>query len=121
MNLGRRRTPRYQFMANAEILEIASGTTRAVKTGDLSIGGCFLNTANPPLQDAKIQVTIYHANRCFTASGRVVFVFPKLGMGVAFTEVRGDQMPILESWLAELDHKRGAGTASGRSGNDGEL
>jgi hypothetical protein len=103
MSEERRRAPRYQFVAHAEVFESGSGMRAKVKTGDLSIGGCFIDTLNPSLEGAEIQVTIYRATRRFTAWGRVVFVFPRLGMGVAFTRVEDDQLPILEEWLAELE------------------
>jgi PilZ domain len=119
MSAERRRAPRYQFVAQAEVLESGAGTRAKVKTGDLSIGGCFIDTLNPSPEGTEIQVTIYRATRSFTACGRVVFVFPRLGMGVAFTRVEEDQLPTLEDWLAELERSRFARVgASPTSGQD---
>jgi hypothetical protein len=72
------------------------------KTGDLSIGGCFLDMLNPSPEGTEIQVRISHENTTFTARGRVVFIFPNMGMGVVFTRVEDDQLPALQKWLAEL-------------------
>jgi len=102
MDSERRRAPRYQFIADAEFVEIESGTKLKARTGDLSIGGCFLETLNPSPEGAEIQVTISQGNAQFTGLGRVVFVFPNLGMGIVFTNSAASQVAILEAWLAEL-------------------
>ena len=102
MDLERRRAPRYQFIAHAQVTEIVSNTRLDAKTGDLSIGGCFLNMRNPSPEGAEIQLRISHANTEFTALGRVVFVFPNLGIGVMFTSVATDQLAVLEEWLTAL-------------------
>jgi PilZ domain len=106
MSLERRRAPRFQFVADAEVVEIESGAKLKAKTGDLSIGGCFLDMLNPSVEGIEIQVSIVWASRSFTACGRVVFVFPRLGMGVTFIRIDSDQLPILEEWIAELERGR---------------
>jgi len=82
MERERRRAPRYPFIADAELVEIESGTKLKARTGDLSIGGCFLETLNPSPEGTQVQVTILQGNTTFTGIGRVVFVFPNLGMGI---------------------------------------
>jgi len=109
MGSERRRAPRYQFIADAEVVEVGSGIKLKAKTGDLSIGGCFLDMLNPPPEGTEIQVTIFRENTKFTGVGRVVFVFPNLGMGVVFTSLLPTEVTILEGWLAEL--KLGCGPA----------
>jgi hypothetical protein len=103
MSAERRIAPRYQFIAYAEVMEIASGAKVKVQTGDLSIGGCFLDMMNPLHQGAEVEVSIVHGQRKFTALGRIVFVFPRLGMGVAFTQIRPEQLQVLHDWLANLE------------------
>ena len=102
MSSERRRAPRFQFIADAEVAEIESGMKFKVKTGDLSLGGCFLDMLNPSPEGTEIRVVIFRANTTFTALGRVVFVFPNLGMGVVFTGVEANQLAALQEWLAEL-------------------
>jgi PilZ domain len=80
MDSERRRAPRYPIIADAEVTEIASETKLSAKTSDLSVGGCFLDTAR----------------------GKVVFLFPNTGMGVMFTSVPASQQTVLEKWLEEL-------------------
>lgn len=66
------------------------------------MGGCFLDMLNPSPEGTDIRVTVHHASASFTALGRVVFVFPKVGMGVVFTSVEEDQLGVLRKWLADL-------------------
>jgi len=42
------------------------------------------------------------ADTTFTARGKVVFLFPNMGMGVMFTSVPASQQTVLEKWLEEL-------------------
>lgn len=102
MDLERRRAPRYPFIADAEVIEIASDTKLNAKTGDLSFGGCFLDMLNPSPEGTEIRVRISQASTTFTARGRVVFVFPNMGMGVVFTSVEDNQLTVLQKWLSEL-------------------
>jgi c-di-GMP-binding flagellar brake protein YcgR len=102
MESERRRHPRFPLIADTEITEIVSGTKLSAKTSDLSAGGCFLDMINPSPEDTEIVVRIFHADATFTARGKVVFVFPNMGMGVMFTDVPASQQAILQKWLAEL-------------------
>jgi c-di-GMP-binding flagellar brake protein YcgR len=102
MGSERRRAPRYAIIADAEVTEIASETKLSARTSDLSLGGCFLDMLNPSPEGTEIAVRISHADTTFTARGRVVFVFPNMGMGVMFTSVPASQQAVLEKWLGEL-------------------
>ena len=117
MSSDRRRAPRYQFVAEAEVIAMESRAKVQAKTGDLSIGGCFLGMRNPVPEGQQIQLTIWKADRSFSAVARVVFVFPNLGMGVAFTEIPSVELTTLEEWLADLERNRfDAAVMQGRSG-----
>ncbi len=102
MGTERRRAPRYPIIAEAVVTEIASETTLSAKTSDLSLGGCFLDMLNPSPEGTEIAVRISHSETTFTARGKVVFVFPNMGMGVMFTSVPASQQAVLEKWLAKL-------------------
>lgn len=102
MDTERRRSPRYPIIADAEVTEIATDTKLSAKTSDLSAGGCFLDMLNPSPEGTDIVVRISYADTTFTARGKVVFLFPNMGMGVMFTSVPASQQAVLERWLAEL-------------------
>ena len=99
MESERRRAPRYPIIANAEVTEIASEAKLSAKTSDLSAGGCFLDMMNPSPEGTEIVVRISRADSTFTARGKVVFLFPNMGMGVMFTSVPASQQTVLEKWL----------------------
>jgi hypothetical protein len=102
MESERRRAPRYRFIADAEVIEIISATNLPARTSDLSIGGCFLDMLNPSPRGTQIGITISHSGATFHAIGRVAFVIPNMGMGVAFTNVEGNQIAVLQKWLLGL-------------------
>ena len=102
MDSERRHAPRYPFIAEAEVTETSSDTKLVGQTSDLSINGCFLDMLNPSPQDTDVRVRISHENATFTAVGKVIFVLPNMGMGVAFTSVEHDQQAILQKWIASL-------------------
>jgi hypothetical protein len=107
MDSERRRAPRYPIIADAEITEIVSDTKLSARTSDLSVGGCFLDMLNPSPEGTEIRVRISHTNTTFTALGRVVFLFPNMGMGVMFTSVDANQQAVLQKWLEELGRSEG--------------
>jgi hypothetical protein len=107
MDSERRRAPRYPIIADAEITEIVSDAKLSARTSDLSVGGCFLEMLNPSPDGTEIRVRISHANTTFTALGRVVFLFPNMGMGVMFTNVDANQQAVLQKWLEELGRGEG--------------
>jgi hypothetical protein len=102
MDSERRQAPRYPFIAEAVVTEISSDTKFIAKTGDLSIGGCFLDMLNPTPQGTDVRVRISHDNTTFTALGRVAFILPNMGMGVTFTSIEQDQQAILQKWISNL-------------------
>lgn len=102
MDSDRRRHPRFPIIADAQVIEVANNTKLSAKTSDLSAGGCFLDMLNPSPEGTEIVVRITHGDISFTARGKVVFVFPNMGMGVMFTDVPASQHAILQKWLAEL-------------------
>jgi hypothetical protein len=103
----RRRAPRYPIIADAEVIEIASDTELSAKTSDLSAGGCFLDMLNPSPEGTEVLVRITREDSTFTALGRVVFLFPNMGMGVMFTSVDAEQQAVLQKWLEELGRSEG--------------
>ena len=107
MDSERRCAPRYPIIADAEVTEIASDTKLSARTSDLSVGGCFLDMLNPSPEGTEIRVRISHTNTTFTALGRVVFLFPNMGMGVMFTSVDANQQAVLQKWLEELGRSEG--------------
>ena len=104
----RRASPRFPVVLAAEVTEIATGTRLSARTSDLSRNGCYIDTLNPIPVGSVVLVRLSQGNEIFEAHGKVVYVSPRLGMGIAF---RGDllhsQLAILDRWLAEAVKEAG--------------
>lgn len=97
----RRAAPRYSLILLAEVTDLLSSTTFTARTSDVSRNGCYIDMLNPLPQGTKIRVRLQHEKETFEAQGRVIYVSPGLGMGVAFAEdVPANQLAVLDRWLA---------------------
>jgi len=97
----RRRTPRYPFVASAEILEKISGTRMFARVTDISLYGCYLDMSNPLPSGSHVFVKIFRGTDFFEAEASVVYSQPNLGVGLAFREVKQHFLPTLKMWLQE--------------------
>jgi hypothetical protein len=95
----RRRTPRYPFIAVAELIEEQSRTKMDTRVSELSLHGCYFDMVNPLPDGTPIHVKIYFENEFFEAKGKVIYAHPNLGMGATFDEIPSYSMPILKKWL----------------------
>lgn len=98
----RRSVPRFSFIAAAEILEPVSGVRISGRISELSRKGCYVDLLNTLPTGTAIQVRISRDQGTFASSGRIIYTQEGMGMGVAFVDMPGDQLKILDSWLAEL-------------------
>lgn len=97
-----RRTPRYSFVAAAELVEVQSGTRFEAKTSELSLYGCYFDLMNPFPVETQIKLRITHQNATCEALGKVIYSQPNIGMGVVFTTMEPNSQALLKKWLGEL-------------------
>ena len=97
-----RRSPRFPFIASAEITELQSEARLRARTSDLSREGCYLDTLNPLPNGTSLKIQVTHHDRDFDTTARVVHSEPHMGMGVAFEEVSAVKAQTLDKWLADL-------------------
>lgn len=102
MSSERRRAPRYQLIAEAEIIEPRSRHSYKARTSDVSLVGCFMNTANSLPAGTRVQVRVTHRETAFTADGQVTRSEPAMGIGIAFSTIKEDQQAILQQWLSDI-------------------
>ena len=95
----RRQSPRYPFVASAQLLEEESEVRMAARISELGLGGCYVDMLNPFPQGATVRIHITHGNAVFRASGFVVYSNPNAGMGVAFRRLEPESRAVLEEWL----------------------
>jgi len=95
----RRTASRYPLVLSAEIVELPRGAKLGARTSDISRTGCYIDTLNPIAKGSQIRLRLTHHDEVFEAVGRVVYVSPALGMGVAFEAVAAEEQAKLERWL----------------------
>ena len=95
----RRRTPRYPFIATAEVVDQSSQASISTRVTELSLHGCYLDMPNPLPTETQIKIKIYCEGKFFESSGVIVYSQPNLGVGVTFREVRPQFLSVLKQWL----------------------
>jgi len=93
---------RFPFVAGIQVTDIVTETHLAAHTENLSLFGCFVETAAPFPAGTKVRVRISHAGVNFTGQGTVVYSRPNAGMGIAFTSIEPSSLPVLDLWLTNL-------------------
>jgi PilZ domain len=101
MNRERRRTPRYIFIASAELCEEHSDLRVASRVSELSLNGCYLDMMNPFPTGTVVLLKIFAGEMTFQAKAKIVYATPNVGAGVAFLEVEPKYNYILNHWLEE--------------------
>jgi len=99
VTMERRRAPRHAMVFAAEVVELPRGAKFHTRTPDISRDGCHIDALNPIPTGSEIRLRITHHHEIFEAMGRVVYVSPGLGMGVALAAMAAEQRSLLDRWL----------------------
>ncbi len=98
----KREVPRFTLIATAVLREPETDMKIAGRISELSRKGCYVDTLINLPEGTKLEVRISRDQGVFESPGKIVYVQPGMGMGVAFVNVPTEQLKILDSWLAEL-------------------
>jgi PilZ domain len=101
MERERRRTPRYIFIASAELYEEASDVRVASRVSELSLHGCYLDMMNPFPPGTLIRLKIFAGDLTFQSKARVIYSTSNVGAGVAFIDVEPKYEYIIKRWMEE--------------------
>jgi hypothetical protein len=106
-----RRTPRYTFIASAELIEQKTDVRIATRVSELSLHGCYLDMMNPFPQDTLVLVKIFAGEEYFHAKAKIIYVQPNLGAGLSFMEIEPQSLAVLGRWLdnAQKDGQKRTG------------
>src|SRR5215813_2129016 len=97
----RRDAQRLPLIVAVEVSEVASGTRLSARTSDVSRTGCYVDTLNPTPTGTIVRVKFNHDGEQLDLLARIVYVSPRLGMGVRFDEsITPEQIAILDRWLS---------------------
>lgn len=99
MEQERRRTPRFPFVASAEVIETAGRFSIVARVSELSLYGCYIDMSNPLPEGTSIVVRITSGGRHLEASGKVVYSASNLGIGVSFHDISVQSLIVLKEWL----------------------
>lgn len=97
----RRRTPRYPFIATAEIIEKGTQVGLSARVTELSLYGCYVETIDPLAEGAEIMLKLYANGKFFEARAVIVYSQAKRGFGVCFQNVNPHFLVVLRQWLIE--------------------
>jgi hypothetical protein len=101
-----RYTIRYPFAADAEMLELKSGTRVSGVTSDLSAGGCFVCAGHPLEVGARIRGTLTHNGQKVEMLAVVRVVKERFGMGLEFLDLDANSHATLLAWMRTLQQSR---------------
>lgn len=97
----RRDAQRVPLILAVEVVEVDSGTRLSARTSDVSRTGCYVDTLNPTPTGTVVRVKFNHNGEELDLLARIVYVSPRLGMGVRFDEsISPDQIAVLDRWLS---------------------
>ncbi len=99
------RTPRarrYLFVVTIELTDTKSEAKIQLRTSDLSLFGCRVETHKPFPAGSKVRIRIAHRSASFIALGRVSYTTSDGRMGIAFTEIEPNDQLVLEKWVEGL-------------------
>ena len=101
MERERRRTPRYIFIASAELYDEQSDVRVASRVSELSLHGCYLDMMNPFPAGTLILLKIFAGDLTFQSKARVIYATQNVGSGVTFLDVDAKGEYVLKHWLEE--------------------
>ncbi|MBZ5701702.1 MAG: PilZ domain-containing protein [Acidobacteriia bacterium] len=102
----RRYAIRYAFSANAELLDLDSGSRSTGITSDISLGGCFVCTSRPLAVRMRVRLKLIFKGEQVEILATVRAVKPRVGMGLEFLDVEGNSYTTLVRWIEELRRSR---------------
>ena len=105
----RRCAQRQPFIATTEVIDVRTGGRSWVRTTDLSMNGCYIDTLNPFPLDTIVRLRIQKESTTVELCAKVISCHRGSGMGLVFEGITPAQRAALAQWLL----KQSAGLESG--------
>lgn len=99
----RRYSPRYECEGAAEIRVPAKGRLLRGRIVNVSLGGCYIETAAPLEVGTRVEVVLRVTGLAFRAAGEIRSVYGSAGVGVKFTGMSAGGRIRLQELIAELE------------------
>lgn len=98
----KRRSPRYRCQGSAHLREIATGIATWATFSDISVHGCYVETAASYPVKSALTLTVEVNGFRVEAAGEVRVAYPGLGMGISFTNVSDEDRERLRGLVRSL-------------------
>jgi PilZ domain-containing protein len=95
----KRRSPRFPFVAVAEIAEKESSAKLVTRVSELSMNGCYIDEQNPFPSGTIVTLKIISESEVFDATAKVLYAHLNLGMGLVFQDISLRSGAVLREWL----------------------
>ena len=102
----RRYAIRFPFAADAELLDLESGSRIEGVTSDISLGGCFVCTSKPLPLGTRTRITLKRKDQIVEALAVVRIVKPRIGLGVEFIDLEPPHNETLSRLIEQLRRTR---------------
>jgi hypothetical protein len=99
----KRSVPRYGLIAQSEIIEPVSGLRIPGRLSEVSRKGCYIDLLTTLPLKTVVEIRITRDRGTFVSRGKIIYTQEMMGMGVAFLDTPGEQLKVLDAWLAELN------------------
>ena len=90
-----RRCSRYSFVATTELTDPVHAVRLSGRVTEISRNGCYVNALNALPIGTLLNLEISCDLGKFTTKGRIIYIHPGIGMGIAFLDTSDSQMQIL--------------------------
>jgi len=98
----RRAHPRVKCANSVEVYPNNETTPIRARTGDMSLGGCFIEMSNPLPKGTEMRLAVWVKETKLWAKGKVITSTPGYGIGVQFTEMAEQEKAQLKRFLDSL-------------------
>jgi hypothetical protein len=99
MERERRRTPRYVFVASAELYEEQTDSRVVSRVSELSLHGCYLDMMNPFPPGTIVLLKISSGDLTFQSKAKIIYATPNVGAGVVFLDVEPKFDYMIRRWM----------------------
>src|ERR1700688_3385516 len=98
----KRKSPRYRCQGSAQLREISSGVATWATFSDISLHGCYVESAAGYVRGSALALTIEVNGFRVEAVGEVRVAYPGLGMGISFTKISDEDRERLRGLVRSL-------------------
>ena len=100
-----RTTPRFSFVAEAEVKGLVDETCVVARISKLSSRGCYVDMVNPFPTGTELRLRIRYGCSTCELPGKVIYTHSGNGMGVLFGEIAIEYRLTLDAWMDEFARK----------------